>query len=299
MTAGCSNNKSGFAGRSTSNANLHPRRDACCLSEGRQYRKQKAARSVTYPQQESGAHERVFLTAEWRHLAMLNYDIDAAVLQPYLPGGTELDLFEGKALVSVVGFRFLATKVLGVAIPGYRDFDEVNLRFYVRRRHQGETRRGVVFVREIVPHRAIATVARILYNENYCRLPMTHRIESRDLPGISELSAEFAWRQGSKWNRLVVAVNGDPQDLQPGSEAEFITEHYWGYSASRRRGTVEYQVKHPRWRVWNAREASLEADVAALYGSDFVGPLNHPWRSAFLAEGSAVAVYKGQRLSQR
>ncbi len=117
-----------------------------------------------------------FLTAEWRHLAMLNYQVDPEVLRERLPRGIELDDHAGRHFVSVVGFLFLHTKVRGIPIPFHRDFEEVNLRCYVRREEQGELRRGVVFVKEFVPRRAIAWVARTVYNENYLALPMRHRI---------------------------------------------------------------------------------------------------------------------------
>jgi Uncharacterized conserved protein (COG2071) len=113
----------------------------------------------------------VFLTAEWRALAMLNYEVDASLLRHFVPAGTELDCWQGKTLVSLVGFRFLKTRVLGIPIPFHRNFDEVNLRFYVRRAEATEVKRGVVFIREIVPRRAIAAVARAFYNERYLALP--------------------------------------------------------------------------------------------------------------------------------
>jgi uncharacterized protein YqjF (DUF2071 family) len=102
--------------------------------------------------------DRVFLTAEWRNLAMLNYEVDQSLLLPFVPSGTTLDQWEGKTYVSLVGFRFLKTRVLGLPVPFHTNFDEVNLRFYVRRRIAGDVRRGVVFIREIVPRWAIASL---------------------------------------------------------------------------------------------------------------------------------------------
>src|SRR5438128_566574 len=135
--------------------------------------------------------DRAFLTAEWRNLVMLNYAVDPRLLEKFVPAGTELDTWQGKTFVSLVGFRFLNTRVRGIAIPFHRNFNEVNLRFYVRRLEGNEVRRGVVFIREIVPRRAIATVARVAYNEPYVALPMSHRIESRTQGG---LDVEYAWR---------------------------------------------------------------------------------------------------------
>jgi uncharacterized protein len=228
---------------------------------------------------------RAFLTAEWRYLAMLNYTIDPALLQPLVPPGTEIDFFNDSAFVSLVGFRFLRTKVFGLPIPWHRDFEEVNLRFYVRRCGAEGWRRGVAFVRELVPRRAIAWVARKIYGEPYSALPMGHRIEHSG----RSIHVEYRWRREGKWESLGVLGGGQPQPLRPGSHEEFIAEHYWGYTA-RRGGCSEYQVEHPPWRTWSGTESYLHADVAALYGDLFVEALSVRPASALIADGSAVTV---------
>jgi uncharacterized protein YqjF (DUF2071 family) len=230
----------------------------------------------------------IFLTAEWRTLLMLNYAIDPATLQPLVPRGTELDQWQGRSYVSVVGFLFLRTRVLGLPIPFHRNFEEINLRFYVRRLGPEGWRRGVVFVKEIVPRRAIATVARVVYNENYVARPMRHRIER----GV----VEYEWRDGAAWNRIRATRAGEAQPLQMGSEAEFITEHYWGYAAQPGGGTVEYRVEHPPWRVWQAGDVEFQCDVEGVYGREFVGCLRARPVSAFVAEGSAIVVRRGARI---
>ncbi|MEA3208343.1 MAG: uncharacterized protein QOE70_1400 [Chthoniobacter sp.] len=231
----------------------------------------------------------IFLTAEWRSLVMLNYRIDPEVLAPYLPRGLELDFWNGEALVSMVGFLFQRCRVLGLAVPRHQSFEEVNLRFYVRRRVGEETRRGVVFVREIVPRHAIALTARIFYNEPYVAMPMRHALEGRRI--------EFAWKWRGAWQSLSAVTSGEPQAIAPASEEEFIFEHYWGYTRQRDGGTVEYQVEHPRWRTWRVESASLDCDVAALYGPAFLPVLKGPPRSVFVAEGSAVEVRRGVRVA--
>jgi uncharacterized protein len=225
---------------------------------------------------------------------MLNFEIDPAALRPLVPAGTELEQWDGRTLVSVVGFRFLRTRVLGLAVPGHVDFEEVNLRFYVRRREADEWRRGVVFVRELVPRRAIAWMARWWYNEPYRALPMRHSVD-RSADG-APLAVAYEWSHAARWEVMRLRVVGESAPLIPGSEAEFITEHYWGYTRQRDRSTIEYRVEHPAWRVWTADEARLECDAAALYGAPFAEALAAPPRSAFLAEGSAVVVFRPRRL---
>jgi uncharacterized protein len=239
---------------------------------------------------------KIFLTAEWKHLAMLNYEIDPAILRPMVPTNTELDNWNGKTFVSVVGFMFLKTRVLGLPIPFHQNFEEVNLRFYVRHKSGSEWRRGVVFIKELVPRWAIATVARVVYNENYASMPMRHLLDLEAGTIKQESLVEYGWRYQSEWNHLRVKTRGAAQTLVAGSEEEFITEHYWGYAAQKDGGCMEYQVEHPSWRVWQVSENSLQCNVAALYGEQYVQALSGKASSAFVADGSPIIVRKGVRL---
>jgi uncharacterized protein YqjF (DUF2071 family) len=226
---------------------------------------------------------------------MLNYEIEPSVLTPFVPQGTEIDSWNGKTFVSVVGFLFLRTRVLGIPIPLHQDFIEVNLRFYVRRRSDDAWRRGVVFVKEVVPYPVIAFIARRFYNEPYIALPMAHQIE---VASDSLKSAEYSWRFGGKLHLLKLATHGEAQSLRDGSEAEFITEHYWGYNKQRDGSTLEYRVEHPRWRVYETTGAHLNCDVVGLYGAPFHDSMCCKPASAFLAEGSPVTVFKGERVTR-
>ncbi len=237
----------------------------------------------------------IFLRGGWYHLAMLNFPTDPGTLQPHVPAGTELDVWNGRAYLSVVGFLFRDTRVLGIPVPLHRDFAEVNLRTYVRRRAAEGWRRGVVFLKEIVPRRMIAWVARRLYNENYVAMPMRHRIA---LPAAATPtgSVRYEWFFGRRWQSLSAELTGEPAALVAGSEEEFITEHYWGYCRQRDGSTLEYQVEHIPWRVWAAANAQLDCDVAALYGPEFVPALQATPTSAFVAEGSPIVVRRGVRI---
>jgi hypothetical protein len=238
--------------------------------------------------------DRVFLTAEWQYLAMLNYEVDAGLLLPFVPAGTELDRWEGKVFASLVGFRFLKTRLLGfLPIPMHSNFEEVNLRFYVRRQAGTEVRRGVVFIWELVPRRAIAFVARTFYKENYEALPMAHEIRSA---GDNRLRVAYRWQSGKLWSEMNLQTDGNSELPGEGSIEQFITEHYWGYSGQPGGDCVEYRVTHPSWRVWQVGRSAFEGDAEKLYGNEIAAVLRDKPRSAFLAEGSAVSVMWGRRL---
>lgn len=233
-----------------------------------------------------------FLTAEWRTLLMLNYEINPFLLRSRIPLGTELDIWNGKCFISMVGFRFVKTRLMGIPVPFHVNFDEVNLRFYVRHRHEDEWRRGVVFIKEIVPRWAIALVARWAYNEQYCSMPMRSEIH---LPNNSQPgSVVYSWKWQGEWNRMTAQLSGEPEVLNRNSEAAFITEHYWGYAAQKDGSTLEYRVEHPEWRIWSAKNPALTGNFHSLYGNDFASILAGTPRSAFVAEGSPIMVRRGR-----
>lgn len=262
------------------------------------FRNRRSARTISRveddgPEKIMVHPERVFLSAEWRDLVMLNYEVDPALLTHHIPAGTTLDSFQGRTFMSLVGFRFCHTKLFGsISIPFHANFDEVNLRFYVRRQHGGGVRRGVVFIAEVVPRRAIATTARLVYGENYRRSAMRHCIESAG----PDRRIEFQFQLQSGWAHLSAATAGVPAVPQAGTLEQFITEHYWGYSAQQSGGSVEYHVSHIPWKVWRTTSANFVGDARTLYGRDLASLLQRRPDSAFVADGSPVIVFKGSRI---
>lgn len=220
---------------------------------------------------------------------MLNYVVPPRLLSPFVPRGTELDLDDGKAWLSLVAFQFLRTRVLGVPVPLHVNFEEVNLRFYVRRPMGREARRAVVFVRELVPRPAIAAVARTLYNEAYESTPMKSQVTG--LPP----HVRYSWSAGASWDSVEAQATGEATLPEAGSHEAFITEHHWGYTKQRDGGTVEYRVEHPRWQVWRAEQVRVDANLERLYGRLIASELTAPV-TAFVAEGSQVTVSRPVRI---
>lgn len=229
---------------------------------------------------------------------MLNFAVEPSLLAPFVPRVTELDTWNGQTFVSLVGFLFADTRLLGVPIPWHRTFEEVNLRFYVRREVTGEVRRAVTFIREIVPRAAIAAVARFAYNEPYLTLPMRHQFGAPTSSGIP-CDVEYRWRLASGWASLRGAPSGEGTIATAGSQEAFITEHYWGYTRQRDDSTIEYEVVHPPWRVWALSHATITGDHSAIYGERLAEVLRLPPTSAFLADGSRVVVNAPTRLQRR
>lgn len=232
--------------------------------------------------------ERPFLTAQWIRLAMLNYRMSPEILAPFVPPGTELDYHESETYMSIVGFLFRDTRLMGWAIPWHREFPELNLRIYVRRQLGHEIRRGVVFLKEVCPRWAVSLVARWGYGEKYVTLPMRHAA----VEAANQISSvAYQWRAYHAWNRLDLRELGPPRLPAPDSLAEFIQERYYGYCACRGRSTLEYRVAHPPWKIMPAHFASLVFPAAAqLYGAELGHRLQAPPDDAFVADGSPVTV---------
>lgn len=169
---------------------------------------------------------KTFLKAEWRKLLMANYAVDAEILKTYLPKHTELDYWNGACYISLVGFMFLNTSVKNIKFPFHINFEEVNLRFYVKYKSGNDWKRGVVFIKEIVPKRILTFVANTIYKEKYETLPMSHKWESKD----DSLLVQYQWKKAGKLNSFLAHTHLNLFDIKEGSEEEFITEHFWGYT---------------------------------------------------------------------
>lgn len=240
---------------------------------------------------ESASSKSIFLTARWKYLLMANYAVDPSLLKPYVPQATELDYFQGNTYVSIVGFRFLDTKVLGIPVPFHRDFTEVNLRFYVRYKTPEGWRRGTSFISEIVPKPAIAWIANLVYREHYMYAPTQYWIDHRN----DELSIEYRWRKRGD-NYVIATANPQSQPLLPGSIEEFIAQHYWGYNAFSKKTTLEYGVEHPAWLYFPVTDFEAHYNTEALYGSAFVPYLERKPDSVFVADGSDIVVRQGSKI---
>lgn len=227
-----------------------------------------------------------FITAQWKNLIMANYVINPEYLKKYIPAGTELDLWNGNCYISLVGFLFKNTKVLGLSIPNYTDFEEVNLRFYVKRFEKGQWKRGVVFIQEIVPKNIIAFVANTVYKENYKTLVMQHE---------HQLKAEirkvgYQWKNQNKKNHITVNAYDFATTIEDGTEAAFITEHYFGYTRCNENTSYEYEVKHPKWEQYLIKNFDIKIDFKNVYGTDFEFMNNMNPSSIILAKGSKISV---------
>lgn len=222
---------------------------------------------------------------------MANYSIDKKLLKNYLPPKTEIDLWNDICYVSLVGFMFKNTKVKGLKIPFHTNFEEVNLRFYVRYKDNGEWKRGVVFVKEIVPKPALTFVANTVYKEKYETMPMSHSWTTSD----DNLTVEYKWKKG-RWNSFKITTDKNTSAIKSGSEEEFITEHYWGYTKISNEKTSEYGVEHPKWEVYQTKDYSIDVDFASIYGHDFGFLTTEKPKSIFLAEGSEIKVKDGRQI---
>lgn len=233
----------------------------------------------------------VFLSAQWQYLAMIHYAVPAEMLQPYLPKGTEVDLWQGEAMVSMVGFLFNQTKVFGVRWPLHTHFEEVNLRLYVRRWNGKKWKRGVAFVSEIVPRPAIALIANALYNENYRYMPTRHKIIRQP-----QLQLQYGWKYKGVWNEMQIIAQDQLQPIVHGSIEHFILEHYWGYNQLNKNTIIEYGVEHEPWQVYPVISHTFNCNIADIYGPQWVSYLQAPPHSVMLAHGSDVIVRKPQKL---
>lgn len=228
----------------------------------------------------------IFLSARWEDLIMANYQVDESLLQPYLPKGVELDTYAGKTYVSLVGFLFNKTRLFNVPIPFLGRFEEINLRFYVKRIEDDIIKRGVVFINETVPYKPVAWLANKLYKEHYIAVPT----DSKIVHGPELKNVQYRWKVNNSWNHIAVNTANKDLDMEPGSVEEFIFEHYYGYTRVNENITQEYKVDHPRWKINQVRDHSIDCDFGSMYGKDFGFLSGQEPDSVIMASGSPVTV---------
>jgi uncharacterized protein YqjF (DUF2071 family) len=235
------------------------------------------------------------MTAWWRDLAFFNYELEPTLLTARVPPGTELDLWHGRALVSLIGLRFLNLRVRGFPVPGHMGFEQINLRFYVKQPlGNGDWRRGVVFIKEMVPKALIVPLARLMFGEPYLRRPTRHTAEPAD--GGRGFQVRYEWKEQNSWHGMTGRGTGQPSVFAPGSVEEFVTERYSGYNYHRSRGTAEFRTQHPPWLLWPLHDAHLTGNAADIVAPELAAHLRRPPHSAFMAQGSAVAVFPPRAL---
>lgn len=236
----------------------------------------------------------IFLKANWEHIIMANYEIDPEILIPFLPRGVSLDLFEGKAYVSLVGFMFKKTKIFNIPIPWLGTFEEINLRFYVKRKDGDTIKRGVVFVNETIPYRLVAWMANKLYKEHYTVVPTKHHFNQTE----QNQQLKFEWLLNKKWNSIFVEAATQSRAMESNSFEQFIYEHYYGYTKVNEDTTEEYRLQHPSWAVYNVYNHTIDCNFSEMYGDEF-SILNHSQPAAvFVAKGSSVKIeWKRNRLN--
>lgn len=229
----------------------------------------------------------IFLKAKWQNIIMANYEVPVEFLSANLPKGVELDLYHGKAYVSLVGFLFKNTKLFNIPIPGLGTFEEINLRFYVVKKSDKENIRGVVFINETVPYKSVAWLANKLYKEHYS----TFKTKSSLAYTPIEQYVRYEWLLNKQWQCISVSASSSSTTMLPDSLEEFIYEHYAGYTKVNPISTLEYRIKHPSWKVYPVKAFDITCDFRAMYGKafEFMNRLNPT--SVYLAEGSPVSIY--------
>lgn len=228
----------------------------------------------------------IFLKAQWQQIIMANYEVPESSLIPYLPKGVELDTYNNKHYVSLVGFLFENTRLFNFPIPFLGTFEEINLRFYVVRKEDNKVKRGVVFINETVPYKTVAWLANKLYHEKYTCVPTKHLWKIN----ATEKQIDYMFKSNDCWQNISVHAETNEHLMKKNSLEEFIFEHYYGYTKVSEHQTEEYRVNHPRWKINNVIHHEINCDFNKMYGKDFAYLNNQSPQSVYITNGSAVSI---------
>ncbi len=229
--------------------------------------------------------KKTFLKANWENLVMANYEVDPSILKPYLPKGVELDYYKYKTYVSLVGFMFKKTSLFGIPIPFFGSFEEINLRFYVKKVEGKKIKKGVVFINETVPYKIVAIIANKLFKEHYISIPTRNHITV----GVNK-SIQYDWKINGNWNSIVVSSDTNKYKIEPTTIEEFIFERYFGFTKLNNNLTQEYRINHPKWTTHQITDSAINCNFEKMYGKAFANLNTMKPDSVILAEGSSVTI---------
>jgi len=235
-----------------------------------------------------------FLSGHFDHIVLFNYAVAPEFLAPYLPAHTELDLHDCRYFCSLVGVRCLDLHTHGMPLWPFRNYAQVNLRFYVCRQIDApHWRHGVVFIKQLIPHRLVAWTARRLFNE---------RTETQRVTALVEATAEgteqveYRWPFQGEHCRLKTSFRPQPPCAAPEQQRLFFVERHWGYAAQRDGSTLEYRFDHPPWQVYRPLDMTSSVSVGDFFGPPFTELFRSPPDSILACRGSAVSLARGHRL---
>ena len=227
------------------------------------------------------------MVADFQYLVFLNYQVDRDLLTSRIPHGVQLQLFNGKAYISVVAFLFKNLQVAGIPAPFHQEFEQVNLRFYVKQGTAASEKRGVVFIREIVPKTLLATAARVLFNEKYLSLPMRHDFQ---IEKNQTNSVEYGWQTERQECSLRAVFDNQWSYPEANSAEHFFMARPYSFTRRKDGATNEMILEHPLWRTAPVIDARAEYDIPEIFGAEFVPYLTLLPASVFIAEGSPITL---------
>jgi hypothetical protein len=223
------------------------------------------------------------MTASWKRLINMTYAVSPELLLPHVPAGVTLDCIDGKAFVGLVPFSFENVTMNRLRIPFHQSFPEINLRFYVKHR----LGRGVVFLRECAPKRAVVWLARKKYNEPYCCKKMKEKV--RMFTDGTFSVAHSLWSNGIK-NTVEVTARTTPVFPDKNSSAHYFKELELGFGIAHNKQTMLYRIHHPEWEVFPVVSYALNMNFGAVFGEKWAFLSAEKPLDVSLVKGSAVTV---------
>jgi len=202
------------------------------------------------------------LTMDWEDLAFLHWPVAASALQPLLPPGLEVELYDGSAWLGVVPFRMARTRLRWLPpLPTTHAFPELNVRTYVR---SGD-RAGVWFFSLDACSPLAVAGARALFRLPYFAATMQ----------CERLDGSVVYASGRRDRRAPAATfvarwrsTGSAFRAPAGSLPHFLTERYCLFTASGNGRPRCVEIAHAPWQLSPAAVEIATCDMTRLLGFD-------------------------------
>ena len=227
-----------------------------------------------------------FMAQKWENLLFLHWPVSKESLESTIPEDLEVDLFEGEAWLSVVGFRLSELRIKPFVQIPWKDFSELNLRTYVR---DQAGRRGVWFYSLDSSDLLAVVGARLLYGLNYRYASIDHNQKNDFIEYTSETKSKRGGIKGSI-SSSSPAMKMVGEMAKAGTLNYFLLERYRFWSKQTYRGKLSSaQVRHRPYDAVCLDQADYQGELFSCQG--FAEPNEDPrlihYCQGFKVEASA------------
>ncbi len=220
---------------------------------------------------------KLLLVADWNYMFVRSFLVEPKLLQDKLNPLLDLTLFNGKALVQIVGRAIENTKIKGLAISPIKFFD-FNLQVKVKK----DEKDGFILVKQIVPKYCVANFISRLFYAKAETLPME---EKKIIENDKMIIQQSIWKD-KELSEIQIVAEANPTPIESpfgNSRNKFVF--------SEENGFQEFSIETEHWNSFNIEKSTFNLNHEKLYGKEWEFLKDAEFLETKLYQGSYLKVF--------